>query len=52
MLDCLARDINTKSIALQLNISYVTVRNHIQSIQRKLGVHSIPEAIACYLLRS
>jgi len=36
----------TRSIAIRLGISYTTVRTHIRSLGRKLGVHSKIEAIA------
>lgn len=36
----------TRSIASRLGISYTTVRTHIRSLGRKLGVHSKIEAIA------
>lgn len=47
----LCRDQTVGEIAEQLHCSVVTVRNHIQHILRKLGAHSIPEAVARYLLR-
>ena len=39
-----------KRIARELFVSYVTVRNHVQHILRKLSVHSISEAVALHLL--
>ncbi|MCA9726121.1 MAG: hypothetical protein KC729_00455 [Candidatus Eisenbacteria bacterium] len=46
VLDLLIRDRTLRSIAAHLGISYATVRNHVQHILSKLGVHSILEAIA------
>jgi PAS domain S-box-containing protein len=46
VLTLLARGLSTKEIAEALSISMNTVRNHIQNIFTKLGVHSRPEAIA------
>ncbi len=37
---------NTKAIAAQLHVSPATVRNHVQSMLRKLGAHSRLEAVA------
>lgn len=45
VLTLLARGLSTKEIAEALSISMSTVRNHIQNIFDKLGVHSRPEAI-------
>ena len=42
----LAEGYGTRSIAANLYISVVTVRNHIQNILQKLGVHSRLEAVA------
>ncbi|MCH7878093.1 MAG: PAS domain-containing protein [candidate division Zixibacteria bacterium] len=50
ILRLLADDESLYSIAERLHISYVTVRNHVQHILTKLGVHSIIEAVAYYLL--
>ena len=41
---------DTPDIAATLYLSYATVRNHVQHILVKLGVHSIPEAVACHIL--
>lgn len=46
VLGCLAAGMDTKTIAGLLFISPTTVRNHIQNILRKLGVHSRLEAVA------
>ena len=45
VLTLLARGFSTIEIAEALSISMSTVRNHIQKIFDKLGVHSRPEAI-------
>ncbi len=50
ILELLARDESLHAIADKTHVSYVTVRNHVQHILAKLGVHSIMEAVACYLL--
>jgi DNA-binding CsgD family transcriptional regulator len=50
ILEFLADDETLQAIATKLNLSYATVRNHVQHILAKLGVHSIMEAVACYLL--
>ncbi len=50
ILGLLARGETLKSIADKTHVSYTTVRNHVQHILVKLGVHSIMEAVACYLL--
>jgi PAS domain S-box-containing protein len=46
VLELLARGADTETIATELVISEATVRNHIQHILRKLGVHSRLEAAA------
>ena len=46
VLELLARGADTSAIAAELMISEATVRNHIQRILRKLGVHSRLEAVA------
>jgi len=38
---------NTEAMAERLHISPATVRNHVQNIFGKLGVHSRLEAVAC-----
>lgn len=50
ILALLAQDITQQEIAERLNVSYATVRNHVQHILAKLGVHSILEAIAVSLI--
>jgi two-component system nitrate/nitrite response regulator NarL len=37
---------DTKTIAASLHVSPATVRNHVQSIMGKLGVHSRLQAVA------
>jgi len=50
ILSLLASDEDSHGIARQLHVSYATVRNHVQRILAKMGVHSIQEAVALYLL--
>ena len=50
VLRLLAEDETLQGIALRLRISYTTVRNHVQHLLGKLGLHSIMEAVALYLL--
>jgi DNA-binding CsgD family transcriptional regulator len=50
VLECLVADQNLYEIAENLSISYYTVRNHVQHILGKMGVHSTLEAVALYLL--
>jgi DNA-binding CsgD family transcriptional regulator len=50
ILELLADDKSLHEIADRLHLSYSTVRNHVQHILAKLGVHSIMEAVAFYLL--
>jgi len=50
ILSRLARDESLHEIAFDLYVSYSTVRNHVQHILSKIGVHSITEAVALYLL--
>ena len=45
VLRCLARGLGTATIAKQLSIARVTVRNHVQNILQKLAVHSKLEAV-------
>ncbi len=46
VLRLLARGLATEAIAERLNLSPATVRNHIQRLMAKLGVHSQVEAVA------
>lgn len=50
VLDLLAQDQNLYEIAEKLGVSYYTVRNHVQHVLGKMGVHSTLEAVALYLL--
>jgi DNA-binding CsgD family transcriptional regulator len=50
VLALLAEDVALHDIAERLGVSYTTVRNHVQHILGKLGVHSILEAVAVFLL--
>ena len=50
VLELLAEDQNLYEIAERLSVSYYTVRNHVQHILGKMGVHSTLEAVALYLL--
>lgn len=50
VLRLLARDETLEEIAATLGVSYATVRNHVQHILRKLGAHSMLEAIARFVL--
>ena len=45
VLGCLARGLTTPAIAQKLSVARVTVRNHIQGLLQKLGVHSKLEAV-------
>ncbi|WP_181918222.1 MULTISPECIES: alpha/beta fold hydrolase [unclassified Wenzhouxiangella] len=45
ILDVLARGVSNKEIARTLYISEKTVRNHLSSVYRKMGVHSRTQAI-------
>ena len=46
VLELLAEGLPTPTIAERLYVSYNTVRNHVQSILMKLGVHSRLEAVS------
>ncbi|MDO8531645.1 MAG: helix-turn-helix transcriptional regulator [Dehalococcoidia bacterium] len=46
VLQLLAAGLGAKDIAKELQISHFTVRNHVQSILAKMGVHSTSQAIA------
>jgi len=50
VLALLAHGLTQQEISDRLGVSYVTVRNHVQHILSKLGVHSILEAIAVSLI--
>ncbi len=50
ILSLLAVDANLPEIADRLSLSNATVRNHVQHILSKLGVHSTLEAVAVWLL--
>jgi DNA-binding CsgD family transcriptional regulator len=50
ILAMLVDDKSLYEIADKLHLSYTTVRNHVQHILNKLGVHSIMEAVAFFLL--
>jgi DNA-binding CsgD family transcriptional regulator len=50
VLSMLVEDANLYEIAIRLSISHATVRNHVQHILAKLGVHSILEAVAVWLV--
>ncbi|MDH3295692.1 MAG: LuxR C-terminal-related transcriptional regulator [Acidimicrobiia bacterium] len=51
VLALLADGLDGTAIAEQLFLSQLTVRNHIQHILNKLGVHSRAEAVAVALRR-
>lgn len=46
VLQLLAEGISLQNIGKRLSISLTTVRNHMQHIQKRLGVHSQTEAVA------
>lgn len=46
----LAGGATPERVARELHVSLVTVRNHVQHVLAKLGAHSVPEAVARYLL--
>lgn len=46
ILQLLAEGLHITTIAQLLNVSRVTVRNHVQHIESKLGVHSQSETVA------
>jgi DNA-binding NarL/FixJ family response regulator len=52
ILEMLSNDRPLPGIAAELGLSHVTVRNHVQHVLRKLGVHSILEAVAVRLVES
>ena len=43
---CMSQGLNTAATAARLSVSPATVRNHVQNIFGKLGVHSRLEAVA------
>ena len=47
ILKIIATGLSSKATAEKLRVSPATVRNHVQSILTKLGVHSRLEAVAC-----
>lgn len=49
VLRCLASGGGTDDIAVELGISAVTVRNHVQNLLRKLGAHGRLEAVTLAL---
>lgn len=46
VLQLLAEGVSLQNISKRLSISLTTVRNHMQHIQKRLGVHSQTEAVA------
>jgi DNA-binding CsgD family transcriptional regulator len=50
ILELLCADRDLPAVAATLGVSYVTIRNHVQNILRKLGAHSVLEAVARYLV--
>jgi PAS domain S-box-containing protein len=46
VLRCMTQGLNTAATAARLSVSRATVRNHVQNILGKLGVHSRLEAVA------
>jgi len=51
ILRLVATGLGTKAMAERLRVSPATIRNHVQSILAKLGVHSRIQAIACVTRR-
>jgi DNA-binding CsgD family transcriptional regulator len=51
VLRMMSRGKDLRAIAEKMDLSYHTVRNHVQHILEKLGAHSMKEAIAAHLLR-
>lgn len=49
VLDLLSRGHTTQQIAIELHISYTTVRTHIRNLLSKLGVHNQKEAVSLFL---
>jgi len=52
ILSLLAADATCSRISERLHLSLHTVHNHVRNLREKLGVGSIQEAVAIYLLRS
>lgn len=50
VLSLVADGLSMHEIAAKLNVSYATVRNHMQHVFAKLGVHSILEAVAVWVM--
>jgi DNA-binding CsgD family transcriptional regulator len=50
VLSLLAADASLNEVAEHLCVSYTTVRNHVAHVLRKLGVHSILEAVAVWVM--
>jgi DNA-binding CsgD family transcriptional regulator len=50
MLELLSADESPASIARLLHRSILTVRNHVQHMLAALGVHSVHQAVALFLL--
>jgi len=46
ILKIIATGFSTKGVAQKIHVSPATVRNHVQSILTKLGIHSRLEAVA------
>jgi DNA-binding NarL/FixJ family response regulator len=51
VLRLVADGLDTREVALRLDLSVHTVRNHLQSCIRKLGVHSKTQAVAAAIRR-
>lgn len=45
VLGCLSRGLSYKQVAAELEISIDTVRTYVRALYRKLGAHSVTEAI-------
>jgi PAS domain S-box-containing protein len=50
VLRLLAADLSLHEIAARLSVSYTTIRTHVQHVLGKLGVHSILEAVAVWVV--
>jgi DNA-binding NarL/FixJ family response regulator len=42
------RGLTLKEVAGELNLSYHTVRHHVESIHKKLSVHSLQQSILAF----